>query len=59
LDINIGYARTSTADQLAGFEAQIKELEGAGCKKIYSEQVTGVNYNYPLTTTIITHCRIA
>jgi len=39
LDINIGYARTSTADQLAGFEAKVKELEGAGCKKIYSEQI--------------------
>ena len=24
--MNIGYARTSTADQLAGFEAQLKEL---------------------------------
>ena len=23
-----------------------------------SEPVTGVNYNYPLTTTIIPHCRI-
>ena len=40
--MNIGYARTSTADQLAGFESQIKELEGAGCEKIFSEQVSSV-----------------
>lgn len=40
--MNIGYARTSTADQLAGFESQIKELEKAGCEKIFSEQVSSV-----------------
>lgn len=40
--MNIGYARTSTADQLAGFESQIKELERAGCEKIFSEQVSSV-----------------
>lgn len=40
--MNIGYARTSTADQLAGFESQIKELESAGCEKIFSEQVSSV-----------------
>jgi DNA invertase Pin-like site-specific DNA recombinase len=40
--MNIGYARTSTADQLAGFEAQIKELEAAGCEKTYSEQVSSI-----------------
>jgi DNA invertase Pin-like site-specific DNA recombinase len=40
--MNIGYARTSTADQLAGFEAQIKELEAANCEKIYSEQISSI-----------------
>ena len=40
--MNIGYARTSTADQLAGFEAQLKELETVGCEKIFSEQVSSV-----------------
>ncbi len=40
--MNIGYARTSTAEQLAGFESQIKELEIAGCEKIFSEQVSSV-----------------
>ena len=38
----IGYARTSTIDQSAGFEAQLKELEGAKCEKIFREQVSSV-----------------
>jgi DNA invertase Pin-like site-specific DNA recombinase len=38
----IGYARTSTADQIAGFEAQVKELEAAGCQKLFKEQVSSV-----------------
>ncbi len=38
--MKIGYARTSTLDQLAGFEAQMKELKGAGCKKMFREQVS-------------------
>ena len=38
----IGYARTSTADQKAGLEAQCAELEAAGCSKVYSEQVSSV-----------------
>ena len=38
----IGYARTSTVEQIAGFEAQLKELEAANCKKIFREQVSSV-----------------
>ena len=38
----IGYARTSTADQIAGFEAQIQELKAAGCEKVFQEQVSSV-----------------
>jgi DNA invertase Pin-like site-specific DNA recombinase len=40
--MNIGYARTSTTEQVAGFEAQIKELESIGCEKIFQEQVSSV-----------------
>jgi DNA invertase Pin-like site-specific DNA recombinase len=36
----VGYARTSTIDQVAGFEAQLKELAAAGCQKTYQEQVS-------------------
>jgi DNA invertase Pin-like site-specific DNA recombinase len=38
----VGYARTSTIEQKAGFEAQLKELKVAGCVKIFSEQVSSV-----------------
>src|SRR5438270_632115 len=38
----IGYSRTSTAEQLAGFEAQRRDLEKIGCQKIFSEQVSSV-----------------
>jgi DNA invertase Pin-like site-specific DNA recombinase len=35
-----GYARTSTTDQKAGFDAQIRDLKAAGAEKIFSEQVS-------------------
>src|SRR3954451_21697460 len=38
----IGYARTSTTDQAAGFEAQRDSLTRAGCEKLFSEQVSAV-----------------
>jgi DNA invertase Pin-like site-specific DNA recombinase len=38
----VGYARTSTVCQIAGFEAQLKELQAAGCEKIFREQVSSV-----------------
>lgn len=38
----IGYARTSTIEQVAGFEAQLKELKQAGCEKTFQEQVSSV-----------------
>ena len=40
--MHIGYARTSTVDQVAGFEGQLRELEAAGCKKVFKEQVSSV-----------------
>ena len=38
----IGYARTSTVDQQAGFEAQLVELKEYGCERMYQEQVSAV-----------------
>lgn len=40
--MRIGYARTSTLDQVAGFEAQLSELQQAGCDKVFKEQVSSV-----------------
>ena len=39
----IGYARTSTFDQIAGLEAQRDELLAAQCEKIFEEQVSSVD----------------
>jgi DNA invertase Pin-like site-specific DNA recombinase len=38
----VGYARTSTADQEAGLAAQLRDLKAAGCKKVFSEQVSSI-----------------
>src|SRR5258707_1107160 len=38
----IGYARTSTVDQQAGFDAQVVDLTAAGCEKVFKEQVSSV-----------------
>jgi DNA invertase Pin-like site-specific DNA recombinase len=35
----VGYARTSTAEQRAGLDAQLRDLKAAGCRKVFSEQV--------------------
>lgn len=40
----IGYARTSTTDQAAGLEAQLRDLRNAGCEEdhLFSEQLSSV-----------------
>jgi len=38
----IGYARTSTIEQEAGLEAQLRDLKAAGCERTYQEQVSSV-----------------
>src|SRR5271165_272714 len=38
----VGYARTSTADQKAGLEAQVGALKAAGCEELFVEQVSSV-----------------
>ncbi|MGB8841310.1 MAG: recombinase family protein [Aliidongia sp.] len=40
----IGYARTSTVDQKAGIEAQLRELAAAGCEKTFREHVSSVDF---------------
>jgi DNA invertase Pin-like site-specific DNA recombinase len=43
----VGYARTSTADQVAGLDAQIRDLEAAGATKIFAEQLSGKDKDRP------------
>jgi DNA invertase Pin-like site-specific DNA recombinase len=38
----VGYARTSTVEQHAGLDAQVRDLHAAGCEKVLSEQVSSV-----------------
>ena len=40
--MRLGYCRSSTAEQVAGLEAQQRELEAFGVDKIYSEKVSSV-----------------
>lgn len=39
----IGYARTSTIEQVAGLEAQLRDLKAAGCERVFQEQVSSVD----------------
>lgn len=45
--MRIGYARTSTLDQRAGLDAQLRELSGAGCDRVFSEQLSSVDASRP------------
>jgi DNA invertase Pin-like site-specific DNA recombinase len=40
--ILVGYARTSSAEQQAGLEAQERDLKAAGVEKLFTEQVSSV-----------------
>lgn len=40
--MKIGYARTSTVDQVAGFEAQKAALLAAGCEEVFCEHASAV-----------------
>jgi DNA invertase Pin-like site-specific DNA recombinase len=42
-EMQIGYARTSTTEQVAGLEAQLRDLKAAGCTKVFSEQTSSVS----------------
>lgn len=43
----VGYARTSTIEQLAGLESQVRDLTKAGCLKVFQEQVSSVDTSRP------------
>jgi DNA invertase Pin-like site-specific DNA recombinase len=38
----VGYARTSTVEQVAGFEAQERDLHAAGVERVFAEQISSV-----------------
>jgi DNA invertase Pin-like site-specific DNA recombinase len=40
--MKVGYARTSTEEQVAGLEAQVRDLEALGCEKVFKEQISAL-----------------
>ena len=55
--MKIGYARTSTAEQKAGLEAQLRDLKAAGAGKIFSEQLSSVDAKRTQLEAAIDFCR--
>ncbi len=55
--MKIGYARTSTAEQKAGLEAQLRNLEAASAGKIFSEQLSSVDAKRTQLEAAIEFCR--
>ena len=53
--MKIGYARVSTDDQ--NCDAQIKALTEAGCKQVYSENISGRNADRPELEAMLTFIR--
>lgn len=53
----VGYARTSTVDQVAGLEAQVRDLEAEGCTKVFSEQVSSVATQRPQLAAMLDYVR--
>lgn len=49
----VGYARTSTTDQKAGLEAQLRDLEQAGCSKVFREEISSVATNRPQLAAVL------
>jgi DNA invertase Pin-like site-specific DNA recombinase len=53
----IGYARTSTLEQVAGFEDQKRQLETAGCTKLFHEQISSVAKERPEFAAMLAYAR--
>jgi DNA invertase Pin-like site-specific DNA recombinase len=50
--VKIGYARTSSVEQVAGLEAQERELQAAGANKLFTERVSSVGRREQLEAAI-------
>lgn len=55
--MKIGYARTSTIDQKAGLEAQLRDLAQRGCDKVFQEQLSSVDAKRDQLEAAIDYCR--
>jgi DNA invertase Pin-like site-specific DNA recombinase len=50
--MKVGYARTSTIEQVAGLDAQLEELKTIGCDKIFKEQASSISLREQLENAI-------
>ena len=57
LTVKIGYARTSTIEQKAGLEAQLRDLKAAGVEKVFREQLSSVDAKREQLEAAIDYCR--
>ena len=55
--MRVGYARTSTIEQKAGLEAQLRDLGSLGVEKIFHEQLSSVDAKRDKLTAAIDFCR--
>jgi DNA invertase Pin-like site-specific DNA recombinase len=56
-EMRIGYARTSTVEQKAGLEAQLRDLKKAEVEKIFQEQLSSVDSKREQLEAAIDFCR--
>lgn len=55
--MKIGYARTSTTEQTAGLDAQIRDLKARGVDRIFQEQLSSVDAKRVQLEAAIDYCR--
>jgi DNA invertase Pin-like site-specific DNA recombinase len=55
--MKIGYARTSTIEQRAGLEAQLRDLKALGIEEIFQEQLSSVDAKRVQLDAAIKYCR--
>jgi DNA invertase Pin-like site-specific DNA recombinase len=55
--MKIGYARTSTVEQTAGLDAQVRDLNAAGVCKIFREQLSSIDAKRPQLQVALDYCR--
>lgn len=53
----LGYARTSTVEQVAGLEAQERDLRAYGCEELFSEQTSSVVVARPELDAVLDYAR--
>ncbi len=55
--MRVGYGRTSTSEQVAGLEAQERDLKAEGCERLFLEQLSSVDDHRPQLEDAIKFCR--